>query len=139
MARRHYSDADRAAALAALDANGGNIAGTARQLGVPESTLRSWSDKPDNAAPADLREHKRLELAELLEQWLRVSLEHVLAFHEIYGSSPTEGTMKAAQIGAGIATDKLLALRDELPTERQESDTVIRIVREDKLPEATDD
>lgn len=39
-----YSEKDRAAALAALEANGGNLTRTAKQLGMSTSTLRRWRD-----------------------------------------------------------------------------------------------
>jgi transposase-like protein len=42
MGKRRYSDQDRAAAVAAVTANGGNIQRTARQLGIPETSLRQW-------------------------------------------------------------------------------------------------
>lgn len=43
--RRQYSDNDKAAALAALDANGGNVRGTAKQLKLSHATLQRWSDR----------------------------------------------------------------------------------------------
>lgn len=66
MARRHYSDADRAAALAVLAANGGNLTRAAREIGMPVPTLRSWVDAPDRAAPAELRAQKKADLADVL-------------------------------------------------------------------------
>ena len=42
MARRSYSDAERAEALAVLDANAGNVERTARHLGLPRKTLEGW-------------------------------------------------------------------------------------------------
>jgi len=43
--QRGYSDADKAAALAALAANGGNVARTARQLDIPRKTLAGWPEE----------------------------------------------------------------------------------------------
>jgi transposase-like protein len=56
---RAYSDEDKAAALAALKANAGNVKRTATQVGVPARTVRRWRDEPlddqpqggDDAAP----------------------------------------------------------------------------------------
>jgi transposase-like protein len=42
--KRVYSQEDRAATLAALKANGGNLKKTATQAGVPARTLRRWRD-----------------------------------------------------------------------------------------------
>lgn len=40
--RRQYTPEEIAAGLAALQANGGNIKRTARELSMPEATLRKW-------------------------------------------------------------------------------------------------
>jgi transposase-like protein len=50
--RRTYTTQDRAAALAALAANGGRTAQTAQELGIPRKTLERWViDRP--APPAE--------------------------------------------------------------------------------------
>jgi hypothetical protein len=67
MPKRHYSDEEKAAALAALKANGGNIDRTAQQVGVPRNTLRRWIVHPDHAAPPHLRQQKTLDLSAKLE------------------------------------------------------------------------
>jgi 8-oxo-dGTP pyrophosphatase MutT (NUDIX family) len=41
--RRHYSDEERAEALAVLDANAGNLKRTARDLDIPRATLQEWA------------------------------------------------------------------------------------------------
>jgi transcriptional regulator of acetoin/glycerol metabolism len=41
--RPRRGDECRAAALAALEANRGNVARTARQLGLPRKTLEGWA------------------------------------------------------------------------------------------------
>lgn len=42
--KRRYSDNEKAEALAALDANGGHVEHTAKQLDIPERTLNAWSN-----------------------------------------------------------------------------------------------
>lgn len=42
MARRTYSDDDRAAVFVALTVHDGNVARTSRDSGVPEQTVRDW-------------------------------------------------------------------------------------------------
>ena len=62
-----YSDNFKAESLAALQANGGNILRTSREMNVPESTLRSWKNgSGTRAMAADLRDQKRTELADRL-------------------------------------------------------------------------
>jgi transposase-like protein len=45
MANRIYTEDEKIAALAALDANGGNVKLTAAQLGLPRKTLTNWAVK----------------------------------------------------------------------------------------------
>lgn len=63
MARRHYSDNDRAAALAVLEANDGNVTRAAKEAGVPAATLRLWRDAPEQAAPAEVRSRAHEDLS----------------------------------------------------------------------------
>jgi len=68
MGKRQYSDREKASALAALDANGGNVNQTARQLAIPRKTLALWaSSRHLSADVADIRHEKRKELGERLE------------------------------------------------------------------------
>ena len=63
-----YSDNFKAESLAALEANGGNILRTSREMDIPESTLRSWKNgSGTRALPADLRDQKKTELSEKLD------------------------------------------------------------------------
>jgi hypothetical protein len=57
--RRHYSDEDRAEALAVLDANAGNLKRTARDLGIPRATLQEWAGGRVSAAVPELRHQER--------------------------------------------------------------------------------
>ena len=73
MSRRQYTDRQKAEALAALDANGGNLTRTSREIGVPLSTIRNWRDgMGTNGDVAELRSQKRGELADELTEiaWL---------------------------------------------------------------------
>jgi hypothetical protein len=67
MSRRRYSDDDRANALAALAANGGNVERTATQLGIPQSTLRHWVDGDRHPEALQMGEQKKGPLADTLE------------------------------------------------------------------------
>jgi transposase-like protein len=112
MPRRWYSDEERAAVLAALKANNGNLTRTAQQAGVPLSTLKEWRDNPDRAAPAELRNQKKEALKSLFEKCVRAYL----------GQAVTKAAVKAtrgkdAVIAAATALDKYRLLNDE-PTER---------------------
>ncbi len=68
MQKRQYSDEDKGTALAAVDANGGNVKRTATQLGIPHKTLDDWSKNRNiNSAVADLRTIKKGTLADKLQ------------------------------------------------------------------------
>jgi transposase-like protein len=108
MAQRHYSEEDRAAALAALKANGGNLDRTASQVGVPRNTLRRWSQNPDRAAPAALRQEKVESLSTLFEKCTRDYLGQATDPKVV---KATRG--KDAVIAAATALDKLRLLNGE--------------------------
>jgi transposase-like protein len=103
--RRRYADDDKAVALAALDANGGNARRTARQLGIPRKTLSGWA-AGRGAGPAvdKLRPQKRAELAGRLEA---VALRLLDAAPSLIAAAPLRGLA----VALGIVLDKLTALR----------------------------
>jgi transposase-like protein len=101
--RRQYTDRDRAATLAVLDTNNGNVSRTMRETGVPRTTLQKWaagcgisSDVPE------LRQEKRRELGEIFEHVARLYLERAESADAV---ADTRG--KDAIIAAATAFDKL--------------------------------
>ncbi len=58
-ARRHYSEEERASALAALAANGGNIKRTASPLGISEKTLNNWAKGIRHSESAKVGDQKK--------------------------------------------------------------------------------
>jgi hypothetical protein len=68
VSKRQYSDNEKGAALAALDANDGNVSRTAKQLKIPRTTLLEWiADRHVSNDVSDIRQEKRKELSERLE------------------------------------------------------------------------
>lgn len=120
MARRHYSDADRAAALAVYDANAGNLTRTAREAGVPASTLERWVKGRDMAAPPDLRTQKAETLADALEDlaWQMIGAAR-FTLAEFKGVTIPWPELVKMFTGLGIVIDKLQVLRGK-PTDIQE-------------------
>lgn len=49
--RATYGDADQARVYVALQANDGNVKRTARETGVPESTVRRWREEWERGGP----------------------------------------------------------------------------------------
>lgn len=110
MARRHYSDNDRASALAVLAANNGNLTRTSRETGVPLTTLKAWSDAPDRAAPSEVRSEKAFDLMALFQAELA-------AVFDAMGRRRGQAHYSDLSRAAGIFTDKMMALGNNLPTQ----------------------
>ncbi|HYD00890.1 MAG TPA: hypothetical protein VEB22_06650 [Phycisphaerales bacterium] len=105
--KRQYSDSDKATALAALDANGGNVRRTARETGIPEKTIADWRDGRGVVPEvAEIREEKKEALGDVFERVSRLYLERALSEDAV---SETKG--KDAVIAAATAADKMQLLR----------------------------
>jgi transposase-like protein len=115
--RRIYTDEFRAAALAALDAEGGmskpgSIPSVAKQLDMPESTLWGWAKGRNNPPPSNLRTLKSNELSNLIKKEIGEILEDM-------PGKRTEADYKAMGTVLGIMVDKLQLLTGK-PTEISE-------------------
>jgi transposase-like protein len=107
MSKRQYSDEDKATALTALDANGGNVKRTATQLEIPHKTLDDWAKgRNQNPAVADLRTRKRGSLADKFE-----NLAHLIV--DAMPAKIGKATLSQCAVSSGIATDKAIRLRGE--------------------------
>ena len=105
MAKRQYTDDDRAAALAALDVNGGNVAKTARDLQVPRVTLIEWRDGRVSDAVSDIRQVKKEALHDRLE----------MIAHSLVDAAPDklrDASLQQVFTSLGIAVDKMQLLRN---------------------------
>ena len=106
MARRSYSDEQRAEAMAALDANGGNVKRTARETGIPGTTIKGWADGRRAHVDNDLRTQKRGDLADRLEE---------IAW-QLAGALPDKiegAALNHIATALGITVDKMRLLRGE--------------------------
>ena len=105
--RRRYTDDDKAEALAQLDANGGRIAYTARQLGIPLTTLYWWEQgRGVDPAVVQLRSVKREELGEELRQVARIGARLALEKAE-------DAEFRDLMVGVGIAVQRSAELLGE--------------------------
>ena len=105
MSKRQYSDSDKAGALAALDANEGNVNRTAKQIGLPRKTLAMWaSNRHLSADVADIRQEKKISLAEKFEELAEKLVDDLIA-------RVGEGKFVEEATAAAIATDKMQLLR----------------------------
>lgn len=126
---RQYSDVEKAAALAFLDFQGGNVKKSAELLHIPHKTLDEWA-KGRNQHPevANLRNEKKRELAELIEDAVR---EMVLAS----GGKATDAALQQLWVSIGIGVDKHQLLKGEATsitkdaTARTNEDRASRILK----------
>ena len=117
--RRRYSDADRAVALAAVEACDGDAAKAALHVGMPARTLQAWvSGERREGDGAELCAEKKGDLADALEDvaWTRARLDRVLVL-ELAAAVPSmtvaelNETRRVNATALGIAADKVAALR----------------------------
>ncbi len=104
--RKQYSDNEKATTLAALKANGGNAAKTARDTGIPLSTLRRWVQDP-HPDVVTLHHVKKESLHKILES-LAYKLTGAMDDDTI---SKMSGQQKMTS--AAIAIDKMRLLREQ--------------------------
>lgn len=100
-----YSREFMATALVLLEAHDGNIRQTARELRIPESTLRKWLDDPDLVGVEE-RARKTIDLIDATER-----LIDDLAGGMRRLMRQGKGNMRDAAIAFGVAVDKLEILR----------------------------
>lgn len=111
--RRQYSDREKAEALAALDACGGNYDRAAAQTGIPKSNLVYWAKgrgvHPE--AAGELREEAREALDMRLEQLAHRIMDKVL--EQEAGCKIDNANFSQLLTGFGIAIDKMRLLREQ--------------------------
>ena len=125
--RKRYTDKFRAAAVVMLEAEGypardGALSRVADHLGIPLSTLRGWFTAEHNPPPTEVRNEKKQELRDLLENELREAVA-AMAGARLDASYRDLGTV------AAIFTDKVQLL-DGKPTERVEENVTVSDSRE---------
>lgn len=106
-----YSDEDKASAVLMLEAAGypgrkGAMSQVVRELGVPESTLRSWAKNEHGAPPAKVRDKKRGELTTSLNEVATKLIAHL-------GDIADTGDVRETATALGIVIDKLQLLRGD--------------------------
>jgi hypothetical protein len=109
LSRRQHSDQFKAEALAALDANGGNVGKTAKSLGIGRTTLRGWiNGRGLNPEAALMRHEKKHSLADRLDAIAHKALDGLLDWN-----NSEFGSFKERMTGVGIAIDKIRLLRGQ--------------------------
>lgn len=106
-----YSDEQKAVALAALEANGGNIDRTAKFCKIDRRTIRRWASGENINEDVSRNAHEKKEaLADRLE-----ALAHRLV-DSIDEDKIGDASLQMVATSLGIAVDKMRLLREQ-PTQ----------------------
>ena len=120
MAKRSYSDKDRAAVKLALEINKGNIKSTARDTGVPYMTVKSWKDKWEQEGVPAVVSEALAPLAEgFVDEAVQVRDMSLLKIKELLPQARIQDLRSLATL-IGILDDKV-RLATGLATTRSES------------------
>lgn len=117
MTRHQYSSDDKAAALAALEANGGNLRLTSRQLKIPLTTLHMWAS---GHVPNDVPNLRTEKKAELQDELRRIAY----ALVEAIPAKVDSANLQQIATTLGIVIDKMQLLSGQ-PTDRSQIDITI--------------
>lgn len=111
--RRIYSEKDRARVYLVLESNEGNVKRTAREVNIPENTLRDWNrDWKANGIPEGFFNHAEEVQGEFVEQAEEVKF---LALQRMREVIPDSNNLQHLATTVGILDDKITRAKG-LPT-----------------------
>lgn len=115
MSRRSYSDETKAAAMAAL-LQGQSVGAVADEYDIPKGTVKGWKSKAKKAAGSTVPTPKRLEIGDLLVQYLRANLESLREQSKLFGDRHWLSEQGASELAVlhGVMTDKAVRLLEAL-------------------------
>lgn len=108
--RQRYTDQDVQNALAAYELNGRNIKRTARELGVPEPTLRGWVLRAGLKPEQNTSDNGGHDYGGMWGQVQALAVDK--AVQAIPDIPHTPDGLRALTVLAGVAADKYLDYRD---------------------------
>jgi transposase-like protein len=118
---REYSQPEKAVVLAALDANGGNEALTAKQFGVPRTTLRRWLAGQVNSPDVpELRQEARSQLKEKVLEAADLLIGQIKAKIET-------GNLSQSVVAFAILVEKLILLEGASGKPSGTEETVVQV------------
>ncbi len=114
--RNEYSDATKAAAMAAL-LTGQGVDKVAEQYNIPVATLYSWKSKQKNGdGVVNLASQKKEKIGDLLLEYLNASLITLRAQVEFFRDETWLREQDASSVATlhGVTTDKAIRLLEAL-------------------------
>jgi transposase-like protein len=110
MARREYTERDKATVFAFLEGNGGNIKRTARESNIPVSTVRDWKREWEAKGITEaMREVLPAVIEDIADAFESVRNEALLLLQARVKSGDITSSQLVATIG--MLTDKLQMIR----------------------------
>lgn len=113
--RRQYSEEDKARVFVTLTANSGNVKRTARDCGIPISTVRRWKEEWESQGPPDTSVVE-VAVGEFLDDAERVRHKALRTLEE----KLPDATPSALVATVGMLTDKIHVVKG-IATSRQET------------------
>lgn len=109
MARTTYDEADQARVYVVLAANDGNVKRTAREVSMPESTIRRWRSEWDRVGPPKLEEVEQAtsEFLDDASEARGLALEVVVLKLKLLKENPKDVNVAQVTTLIGILTDKI--------------------------------
>ena len=119
MAKRSYTDSERAAVHAALSASNGNIKRSARETNIPISTVRDWKTTWEREGfPEELQKVYEQVVEDIVDSLQRVRDKALLDLERQIDDKSLKG--RDLIIAVGMLTDKIRLYKGEA-TSRSES------------------
>jgi transposase-like protein len=109
VARATYDDAAKAKAFVVLTANDGNLKRTARETGLPESTLRAWRTDWEKNGPPKTEEVTAAakEFVSEAQEIRGMALDVIRQKLVLLGQNPKEAKIAELTTLVGVLTDKV--------------------------------
>jgi transposase-like protein len=115
--RTTYSDTDRATVLTSLQINDGNIKRTARETGIPISTVRNWKATWDtDGIPDTVAEAQVVTLDAFVNEATEVRNMLLARMRDL---APESKNLREVATALGILDDKIVRAKGQ-PTQRTE-------------------
>lgn len=114
--RKEYSDATKAAVMAALLVGQG-VQEISKQYNIPEATLRAWKSKQANGeSVVNVITQKKEKIGDLLVEYLTASLITLRAQVEFFKDEAWLSKQDASAVATlhGVTTDKAIRLLEAL-------------------------
>lgn len=132
MARKEYSDEEKAAVLAALLV-GQSVSSVAKEYSIPKGTVSSWQKREQeklavvrNDAGTQLNGGQaQTEFGNKLARYMEASLDSLTSQVEVMGEKEylRKQEMQQLAVGYGVQMDKFIRLLEAMNRDKSESDT----------------